>query len=199
MSKTCALTVLEERGKWRGLVLPLRPACRCRLAGDSCTSVMLPIPSGTDGTLAAADSVNLYRLGVPDVVIQRILRHANVSTTTSYYIKSAADDVRDAMAKLAKQHPATRVGHQLDISSSSTSFYVIENYGGPGQTRTADTRFRKPLLYPPELQGQVIIINYLNSIKAHSEEHLKNNSHQIDRIKHWRTENQTAFHAHNST
>ena len=43
---------------------------------------------------------NLYRLGVPDKVIQRILRHANVSTTATYYIKTAADDVRNAMAKL---------------------------------------------------------------------------------------------------
>jgi integrase len=33
---------------------------------------------------------NLYRLGVPDMVIQRILRHANVSTTTAYYIKTVA-------------------------------------------------------------------------------------------------------------
>lgn len=43
---------------------------------------------------------NLYRLGVPDVVIQRILRHANVSTTTGYYIKTVADDVRNAMERL---------------------------------------------------------------------------------------------------
>jgi integrase len=43
---------------------------------------------------------NLYRLGVPDMVIQRILRHANVSTTATYYIKTAANDARDAMAKL---------------------------------------------------------------------------------------------------
>jgi integrase len=43
---------------------------------------------------------NLYRLGVSDMVIQRILRHANVSTTATYYIKTAAGDVRDAMAKL---------------------------------------------------------------------------------------------------
>jgi integrase len=43
---------------------------------------------------------NLYRLGVPDMVIQRILRHANVSTTATYYIKTAADDVRSAMATL---------------------------------------------------------------------------------------------------
>ena len=50
---------------------------------------------------------NLYRLGVPEVVIQRILRHANVSTTASYYIKSAADDVRNAMAKLENQITVT--------------------------------------------------------------------------------------------
>lgn len=49
---------------------------------------------------------NLYRLGVPDMVIQRILRHAHVSTTTNYYIKTAADDVRSAMEKLEKSIPA---------------------------------------------------------------------------------------------
>jgi integrase len=44
---------------------------------------------------------NLYRLGVPDKVIQAILRHSNVNTTATYYIKTAAEDVRAAMAKLA--------------------------------------------------------------------------------------------------
>ena len=43
---------------------------------------------------------NPYRLGVPEKTIQAILRHANVSTTNTYYIKSAADDPRAAMAKL---------------------------------------------------------------------------------------------------
>ena len=43
---------------------------------------------------------NLHRLGVPDKTIQRILRHANVSTTNTYYIKTADEDVLDAMAKL---------------------------------------------------------------------------------------------------
>ena len=43
---------------------------------------------------------NLYRLGVPEKTIQAILRHANVSTTNTYYIKSAADDTRAPMAKL---------------------------------------------------------------------------------------------------
>jgi integrase len=45
---------------------------------------------------------NLYRLGVPAMVIQRILRHSSVSTTVNYYIKTAADDVRNAMAMLEK-------------------------------------------------------------------------------------------------
>jgi integrase len=48
---------------------------------------------------------NLYHLGVPDMVIQRILRHANVSTTTGYYIKTVANDVREAMAKLENSLP----------------------------------------------------------------------------------------------
>jgi len=33
-------------------------------------------------------------------VIQRVLRHANVGTTNTYYIKTVAGDVRDAMDKL---------------------------------------------------------------------------------------------------
>ena len=52
---------------------------------------------------------NLYRLGVPDIVIQRILRHANVSTTATYYIKTAADDVRDAMSKLENNILARKI------------------------------------------------------------------------------------------
>ena len=43
---------------------------------------------------------DLYRLGAPDIVIQRILRSANVNTTASYYIKTAADDVRSVMTLL---------------------------------------------------------------------------------------------------
>ena len=41
------------------------------------------------------------------MVIQRILRHANVSTTATYYIKTAADDVRNAMTKLEEVIPST--------------------------------------------------------------------------------------------
>jgi len=39
------------------------------------------------------------------MVIQRILRLANANTTATYYIKTAADDVRSAMAKLENVVP----------------------------------------------------------------------------------------------
>jgi hypothetical protein len=56
-------------------------------------------------------------MGVPEKVIQRVLRHANVSTTATYYIKTAADDVRKAMAKL-ENHIAE--GAQLTADTIDT-------------------------------------------------------------------------------
>jgi hypothetical protein len=61
---------------------------------------------------------NLYRLGVADMVIQRILRHANVSTTATYYIKTAAVDVRSAMTKL-ENHIAEAGRIQTDTNVAS--------------------------------------------------------------------------------
>jgi integrase len=52
---------------------------------------------------------NLNRLGVSDVVIQRILRHANVSTTLAFYVKSSSDDVRRAMTKLEDNIPESKL------------------------------------------------------------------------------------------
>ncbi len=66
---------------------------------------------------------NLYRLGVPDMVIQRILRHANVSTTATYYIKTAAADVRNAMSKLEnhieKSEHIQRDGEETQVRNLS--------------------------------------------------------------------------------
>ncbi len=45
-------------------------------------------------------ATNLYRLGVSSKVIQRILRHANVSTTLNSYVKSVSEDVAAAMRSL---------------------------------------------------------------------------------------------------
>jgi len=66
---------------------------------------------------------NLYRLGVPEKTIQAILRHANVSTTNTYYIKSAADDTRAAMAKLERlvigNEPPTEIEQHENFASGN--------------------------------------------------------------------------------
>jgi integrase len=43
---------------------------------------------------------NLYALGVPDKVIQAILRHANVSTTMTHYVKTSGEAEQAAMNRL---------------------------------------------------------------------------------------------------
>jgi integrase len=68
---------------------------------------------------------NLYRLGVPEKVIQRILRHANVSTTATYYIKTAGDDVRTAMTKL-ENHIAEAGSAQSDTDGTPSGNFPVE-------------------------------------------------------------------------
>lgn len=56
---------------------------------------------------------NLYALGVPEKVIQQILRHANVSTTATYYIKTVPAQVTDAMEKLEQALPESLSGNEV--------------------------------------------------------------------------------------
>jgi integrase len=48
-------------------------------------------------------ATNLYHLGVPDKVIQAILRHGNVAVTLSYYVKPLDQDVCDGMDRLERE------------------------------------------------------------------------------------------------
>ncbi len=94
-------------------------------------------------------ATNLHQLGVPDVVIQRILRHSNVSVTRSCYIKTSDPDSVQAMEKLQR----ATVVHQLasssqndDVHTSADAAEVSENTqvvgtGGEGGIRTPDTAF----------------------------------------------------------
>jgi integrase len=45
-------------------------------------------------------ATNLKRLGIPDTVIQAILRHTDVGTKQRFYIKTVREDVKDAMKQL---------------------------------------------------------------------------------------------------
>jgi integrase len=76
---------------------------------------------------------NLYRLGVPEKTIQAILRHANVSTTNTYYIKSAADDTRAAMARLER----LVTGSELTCEKARSENFAS---GNEVTTATADAR-----------------------------------------------------------
>jgi hypothetical protein len=82
---------------------------------------------------------NLYRLGVPEKTIQAILRHANVSTTNTFYIKSTADDTRAAMAKLeclvignelakeaAEKNGTSRSDNELTINTAGAKPATIQ-------------------------------------------------------------------------
>jgi hypothetical protein len=52
-----------------------------------------------------------------------ILRHANVSTTNTYYIKSAADDTRAAMAKLER----LVVGNETPTETAQREIFASGN------------------------------------------------------------------------
>jgi integrase len=47
-------------------------------------------------------ATNLHQLGVPDKIIQRILRHANVAVTQNCYIKTADSEVAAAMQQFER-------------------------------------------------------------------------------------------------
>jgi integrase len=47
-------------------------------------------------------ATNLHRLGVPDKIIQRILRHSTVAVTQSCYIKTADSDASAAMQQFGR-------------------------------------------------------------------------------------------------
>jgi hypothetical protein len=52
-------------------------------------------------------ATNLNRLGIPDKVIQQILRHANVTTTMNIYVKMGSEDATVAMKTLEANCAAT--------------------------------------------------------------------------------------------
>lgn len=97
------------------------------LSGNPANGLMFPAPLGSPVNLdaLAADvlvplltkagltwhgwhafrrglATNLHRLGVPDKIIQRILRHSNAAVTQSCYIKTADPEVSAAMQQFAR-------------------------------------------------------------------------------------------------
>ena len=61
-------------------------------------------------------ATNLHELGVPDKVIQAILRHEDVSTTQRVYIKTVPQVVTDAMSQLEARNSSRRVVQQTAVN-----------------------------------------------------------------------------------
>ena len=62
-------------------------------------------------------ATNLRELGIPDDVIQRILRHSDIGTTQRFYAKTLTKTVRKAMAKLDRQLIRDKSGTATELSS----------------------------------------------------------------------------------
>src|SRR6266404_5407211 len=61
-------------------------------------------------------ATNLHELGVPDKVIQAILRHEDVSTTQRSYIKTVPQVVTDAMKQLEARIVRAAVVQQVSVN-----------------------------------------------------------------------------------
>ena len=62
-------------------------------------------------------ATNLHELGVPDIVIQAILRHEDVRTTQRSYIKTVPETVTAAMKRLEARIAYTALVQQESSSS----------------------------------------------------------------------------------
>ena len=62
-------------------------------------------------------ATNLNRLGVPDKIIQRVLRHSDVAVTQAAYIKPEDKDSKAAMEKFESALTATQLPPKLKVQS----------------------------------------------------------------------------------
>jgi len=134
--KALALGSLVNR-----VILPALNRCECGKAESNHLKVDHPYKRDASipewhGWHAARRGLgsNLYRLGVPDMVIQRILRHANVSTTATYYIKTAAGDVRKAVTKL--ENHIVDAARAIDSRSDAGSVIHVRDCRAAAARRT---------------------------------------------------------------
>ena len=116
----------------RGAVPIIRPLARMLDAhrircGNPQSGPIFAARNGKHGWHAARRGLGsvLYALGVPEKTIQAILRHANVSTTSTYYIKTAPADATAAMAKLESAVP--QLGNDWATETNDSQLPVAVN------------------------------------------------------------------------
>ncbi len=87
------------------------------------------------------------------------LGHSSISVTVDLYghlVPSANIAWVDRLDRETSQQQNATPAQLEEEDEQEVSLEVIEKNGGPGQSRTADLRFRKPLLYPSELRGLLL-------------------------------------------
>jgi integrase len=103
-------------------------------------------------------ATQLIQDGASLAYVRDQLGHSSIAITVDLYghlVPSANIAWVDRLdAKTSQQQNATPAQLE-DVDEIEDSPEVVEINGGPGQIRTADTRFRKPLLCPSELRGHI--------------------------------------------
>ena len=99
------------------------------------------------------------------------LGHSSIQVTVDLYghlVPSANIAWVDRLDTETSQQQNATPAQLHEGEESGETLEVVDNTGGPGQSRTADLRFRKPLLYPSELRGRCLDFNvwpsYLHSL-----------------------------------
>jgi hypothetical protein len=98
----------------------------------------------------------MLRAGVDAHRVQRILRHASVTTTTGTYGHLSLDDLRDAVTRIGPKNPAPFADSLLTEAKkalppakhpedSPRQFSLFQSE--PPGDRTQDPRLKRPVLY----------------------------------------------------
>ena len=98
----------------------------------------------------------LVQAGASLAYVRDQLGHSSIQVTVDLYghlVPSANVGWVDGLDSAEPEQQSATPAQQDTASESDDVSEVIENYGGPGVSRTRDLRFRKPLLYPSELRG----------------------------------------------
>lgn len=106
--------------------------------------------------LSGQRSTRLCRAGCDPVIPDPGTVRLTPSTTQMIPDRSHGSASRITM--LSGSDPLTRrnsptIRRQRTAGAADARFKLPDSIGAPGQTRTADARFRKPSLYPSELRG----------------------------------------------
>ena len=98
----------------------------------------------------------LIQAGASLAYVRDQLGHSSIQVTVDLYghlVPSANIGWVDGLDSAEPVEQSATPAQQETDEENGESVEVIENYGGPGVSRTRDLRFRKPLLYPSELRG----------------------------------------------